>query len=303
MNKRVGVRDLAKKKTKTKKEYYDFKAFVDGKATSAKIWDISQVLKNGDIIDCEVTEDSYKGKKQFIARDYSIVTESVEKEERATIFGVVEVSGEDLLSEIANIVKKNVKDTIVQNLIIGMLSENEQSFISSVAARSNHHNYKGGLISHTLNVLKICLEVGKLYENINMDILVAGAILHDIGKIKTYTHINEDTIEYTERGHFYEHLVYGSMMVRDCWKTIGEAEDDIRLSLISHCILSHHGEREWGSPVKPVCKEAQILHLADMIDSRIGIMDSQVREYDGENNFTDMCYNLGSSIYIGENNV
>jgi len=290
----LGVRDLKTKKTKNGKSYYDFKGYVDGKATASKIWDIGEELKSGDVIECSIEEDSYRGKRQYVVRNYK----KADVENSNAIFGIKEVDTEGMFRDLLS-VADTITDPDILALTTSCLETHKEGFVTSVAAKSNHHNYKGGLLNHTHNVTALCLDIAKRYDHLDHNILISSAILHDIGKMRTYEHIDENNIEYNELGHFMEHLVVGSMMVRDVWKDIGLDENDTKLNLILHCILSHHGQREWGSPVVPTTIEAQIVHLADMVDSRIGLFENQVNEYDGDGVFTDYCQRLGTQLYVG----
>jgi 3'-5' exoribonuclease len=133
------------------------------------------------------------------------------------------------------------------------------------AATSFHHAYRGGLLEHTLSVVNLCDKFATAYENINRDILISGAILHDIGKVIEY---NNKTFKRTDEGKLLGHIAIGITIVDKKAKKIREFPEKI-LNAIKHLILSHHGELEWGSPVQPATVEAVLLHYADNIDSKI----------------------------------
>ena len=147
-------------------------------------------------------------------------------------------------------------------------SEFKDKFHKSPAASYYHHNYKTGLLEHTTNVLIICKNILEIYPSLNHDLLCAGAILHDIGKIKVYD-LKGNQIEYTEYGKLMEHIYIGAEMVKD--KTKNEIINQNKINQIIHLILSHHGEKElgYGSVVNPQLPEAVALHHADNFDAKI----------------------------------
>jgi len=123
-------------------------------------------------------------------------------------------------------------------------------------------------------------------------------LLHDIGKIYTYEKTEEGAYDFSEYGHLFEHLTYGAIKVKDWWKEfeIGD-EDDMDLKLLMHCIMAHHGQREWASPVEPALPEAQLVHLADLADSRIEMMFVGINENNNDGYFTDRVYPLSVCLF------
>lgn len=127
----------------------------------------------------------------------------------------------------------------------------------------------GGLVYHTLNVIDHCMIALGHYPKMDRDLLVAGALLHDVGKVDSFrvtTNINQ-----TEEGIFLGHLVIGMNMVQSKIEEIPNFPADKRNKLL-HIILSHHGRREWGSPVEPAIPEAQTVHFADDFDAKLAYM-------------------------------
>jgi len=141
-------------------------------------------------------------------------------------------------------------------------------FIQAPAAKKHHHNYKGGLLVHTNEVIEICKTIANIYENINKDLLIAGAILHDLGKIETYDYETE-MIEIKQEGIMLEHLFIGGCIIKEKMNNLN-ISDNTRISLI-HLILSHHGKVDlgWGSSVDPKTPEAVALHQADDMSAKI----------------------------------
>ncbi len=141
-----------------------------------------------------------------------------------------------------------------------------KAFKTSSAAKSVHHGFVGGLLEHTLSVTKMCDYYTKAYPLLNKDLLIASAMLHDIGKIKELSLFPEN--DYTDAGQLLGHIVMGSEMVGQKAAKI-EGFPVKLLSLIKHCILAHHGELEYGSPKKPAIMEAVALNFADNTDAKM----------------------------------
>jgi len=142
-------------------------------------------------------------------------------------------------------------------------------FLDSPAATSVHHAYKGGLIEHTLDVVKLAKKIRDNYPDmdINDDLIIAGALLHDIGKTKEYSLVPSG-IERTGSGEMLGHIIMGIQMV-DRYAEEIDGFPRVLLMEINHIILSHHGEIEWGAPIQPKTIEAMIVHSADNADSKI----------------------------------
>ena len=173
-------------------------------------------------------------------------------------------------------------------------------FIRVPAAIKRHHVYVGGLLEHTAGVTAICRSAADYYPLVNKDLLLAGAIIHDIGKTKTYR--MERGFDGTDQGKLIGHLVLGVNMIEQAiydlfGKRADDLDDPILLSLI-HLLVSHHGIMEWGSPVEPLTLEACILHHADNMDAQITKFLTVIRNQNQEGAWAAFDPGLGRSIYL-----
>jgi 3'-5' exoribonuclease len=134
------------------------------------------------------------------------------------------------------------------------------------AAKTMHHNFVGGLLQHSLAVAELCDFYAANYEQLNRDLLITAAICHDIGKLDEISAFPEN--DYTDEGQLIGHIVKGTIMVDDKIKQIDGFPKKLADEL-KHCILSHHGELEWGSPKKPALIEAVALSFADNTDAKL----------------------------------
>lgn len=141
-----------------------------------------------------------------------------------------------------------------------------KKFKAHSAAKTVHHSFSGGLLEHTLSVVKFCEYMAGAYPILNKDLLYTAAMCHDIGKIKELSPFPEN--DYTDDGQLLGHIVMGVEMIDDAIRTIPEFPPKLA-SELKHCILAHHGEYEYGSPKKPALIEAAALNLADNADAKL----------------------------------
>lgn len=141
-----------------------------------------------------------------------------------------------------------------------------KAFKKSSAAKTVHHGFIGGLLQHTLSVVKLCEYYCGAYPLLNKDLLISAAICHDIGKVREISLFPQN--DYTDEGQFLGHIVIGTEMVAEKINKI-EGFPVLLASELKHCILAHHGEYEFGSPKKPAIMEAVALNFADNTDAKL----------------------------------
>jgi 3'-5' exoribonuclease len=163
---------------------------------------------------------------------------------------------------------KEIKTPHLKKLVESFLSDREfmDGFKKAPAAKNFHHGYIGGLLEHTMSVCKLAQSISEHYPQLDREILMAGAFLHDIGKIKEFK--TNTIIDYTDEGRLLGHVVLGTVMLDEKIEKIRSFPNDMALRL-KHLILSHHGEYDFGSPKRPKFLEAFALHLIDDLDAKI----------------------------------
>ena len=150
-----------------------------------------------------------------------------------------------------------------------------RKFKAHSAAKSVHHGFSGGLLEHTLSVVKFCEYMAGAYPILNKDLLCTAAICHDIGKIKELSAFPEN--DYTDDGQLLGHIVIGVEMISDAVRSIPGFPERLA-SELKHCIIAHHGELEYGSPKKPALAEALALNFADCADAKMQTLTEIFRE-------------------------
>jgi len=156
-------------------------------------------------------------------------------------------------------------------------------FKKAPAAKNFHHSYLGGLLEHTLSVSQMAVIVSAHYPDLDSDLLLSGAILHDIGKTEELTF--EPNIEYSNKGRLLGHIVLGVVMVEEKLKSLKDFPSELALRL-KHLILSHHGEFDFGSPKRPKFLEAFALHLIDDMDAKINGLSRLLKDDRQEGSWT-----------------
>ena len=174
---------------------------------------------------------------------------------------------EQMRSQLFTIMRK-VKDAHLKQLLESFFGDEGfvKQFCLCPAAITHHSNYIGGLLEHTLRVAKTCEHYSQLYPELDRDLLITGAILHDIGKLREYT--VSSIIGATDEGRLVGHLVIGAGMVNDAVRLLGDFPPELNIK-VQHLVLSSHGTTEFGSPKEPLFPEAVALAMADLSTTRI----------------------------------
>lgn len=187
---------------------------------------------------------------------------------------------EDMVKELQFIIA-DIRDEYLKELL-RLFFEDERfmkRFTSAPAAKALHHVYLGGLLEHSLSMARLARMVCDNYEGINRDLLVAGAILHDIGKVHELSY--RKVFDYTDVGRLIGHITIGAEMVEKKINIINGFPDDLKV-LLKHMMLSHHGEYEYGSPKRPKTIEALMLYYIDDLDAKINSFQQFLAKRDGD---------------------
>lgn len=183
---------------------------------------------------------------------------------------------EELLSYVRQVENKYLRQLLEYYFV------NDESFIKTFkehsAAKSVHHSFSGGLLEHTLSIVKMCEYYVNAYPLLSKDLLYTAAIFHDIGKTKELSNFPEN--DYTDDGQLLGHIIIGVEMVSEGVRHI-DGFPEKTASELKHCIVSHHGELEYGSPKKPALPEAVALHYADATDAKLQTLTEIFKDKDG----------------------
>lgn len=273
LNKKFMIFEMVKSVTKDDRPYIRVTLLdSDGGQTNGIMFDSNKLdfePEKGDIVDVTGTLQSYNGQMQ-------LKINNIRKGSSEDILEFLPKSKndpEEMLQELKNILGE-IKCPYIKKLVEGFLKDEKmlQIFKYHPAAKSVHHAYVSGLLEHTLSVIKLSTLMADYYKNlVNKDILLAGALFHDIGKL--FELDIQKGFDYTDSGKLLGHILMGIEMVNGY---ISEIEDFpvVKKNLILHLIASHHGIEDFGAIKKPKTYEAMILHHLDDLDAKMNNISS-----------------------------
>ena len=206
-------------------------------------------------------------------------------------------------ARIMGFVDGQIRRPELARLVREILGENAELLQKMPAAQSMHHGFSGGLIEHVWSVTRVCTMLVKHYAEyydglnppLDRDVVVAAAILHDIGKLRELDYHPVEA-KYTKHGTLIGHIVLGRDMIRDKAREIGEFPEETLL-LLEHAILAHHGRMEYGAPKEPSTLEALIVHYADEIDAKINAVAGERMRSTTEGEFTGKIFAVGNRTF------
>lgn len=209
-----------------------------------------------------------------------------------------------MFAELVEIAREKIEDASLRALVLDILEANHEQLLTLPAATHNHHAFVAGWLEHVLSVTRTCVFLADKYDDyypqmqprLNKGLVVAGGILHDIGKLRE---IEECTTgaEYTAAGNLIGHILQGRDIVREA--AVGRNLDPELMLRLEHIIVAHQRLPEWGSPKPPMTPEAMLVHYADDIDAKYHIMVQVLREDNGDGPVTSKKNPLGQAVYRG----
>jgi 3'-5' exoribonuclease len=251
----------------------------------AKMWDnVADVVDAFDRDDCVRVKgllSIYQNRPQLTIHKVQRVSEA--EVDPSDFFPVSERGLEEMFAEVQGIIA-GIGNPHLKALLEAVFGDQQVAllFRRAPAAKFVHHAYLGGLIEHVLSLSKLCRFAAAHYEDIDLDLMLAGALLHDVGKIHELSY--DRSFAYTSEGQLLGHIVIGIRMIEEKLRALPDFPPRLR-ALLEHMVLSHHGELEFGSPKVPMFPEAMLLHYLDDLDSKMDCMRSliaQDRQVEGE---------------------
>ncbi|MDP6502448.1 MAG: HD domain-containing protein [Planctomycetota bacterium] len=267
--------------------------------TDSRIWediDRYRELKAGDIVKVEVEVRTYKGKPSLNIQRMRLLQDR-DFEEGFDVRWLQEWSEYDideLWARLKQMVDR-VEDEHIRHVVHSILGAKEEVLRKVPAAQSMHHPYFGGLLEHTVWLTDNCLRLLDNYQELNKDLVIAGAVLHDIGKTEELA--GEFKVDYTAKGRLIGHIIQGRDLLRKHAGMVPDFPEDVLLHL-EHIILAHQGEKEWGSPVVPSTPEAFFVHMMDNLDAKVRMFLYAMKNAPADREFSDYHRTLGRRIYL-----
>ncbi len=257
------------RQTKSNKNFLSLELGDKTASLSANLWDdydnIFGTIKTGDIAKIKGTIDEYQGNPQIKISSLKIAppSEGISPQDfLAKSKRNVNVMKDEFLNRIENIGNAYLKQ-LIKNIFN---EENLDKFSLAPAGKQWHHSYIHGLIEHTLEIIRICDLMCDIHHEINRDLLICGAMMHDFGKVYELNY--ETSFDYTDKGKLIGHIVLSAMFIKEEINKIPSFPEELKNSLL-HIVLSHQGKLEYASPVVPKTLEAITLYQADELSAKV----------------------------------
>ncbi len=260
----------------------------------AKLWDANEedekIYAAQNIVKVIGEVQNYRGKSQLKIRQIRR-TGPADPVKQEDFLEIAPLSQEEMVGKLTQYIFE-MKNPNIQRITRHLIKKHQKAFLEYPAATKNHHEFVSGLAYHVVSMLDLAKAISGLYPSLDKDLLYAGVILHDMGKVMELS--GPISTVYTLEGNLLGHI---TIMINE----IGKAADELGITgeevlILQHLVLSHHGKAEWGSPKPPLIKEAEILHYIDNLDAKMNMLDRALeRVKPGE--FTERVYALDNRSF------
>ena len=281
------VRDKIIGMAKNGRPYMTLKLMDCTGEVEGRIWDrvdeISARFNKDDFVKVSGKASVYMGKMQLVLQELDRIEESAVELSDFLPVSIRPVA--EMVAELTTVVN-GLADSDLRSLMQAFLADEAfmAGYTRAPAAKAMHHVYLGGLLEHSLAVAVLANDISRRYPDLNRDLLVVGALLHDVGKVAELRY--QRSFEYTDAGKLLGHIVIGVELVEEKLRTLQAFPQELAIHL-KHLLLSHHGQYEYGSPKRPKTMEAVILNFLDDLDSKInGVRTHINREPDSDSSWT-----------------
>ncbi|EFI82910.1 HD domain protein [Listeria grayi DSM 20601] len=260
----------------------------------AKLWDIKETDEQAygaeQIVHVVGDIQNYRGRKQLKIRQIR-QTSPFDNVQASEFMETAPIDKASMAEEVTQYIFE-MKNANLQRITRAILKKHQEAFYEYPAAMRHHHEFVSGLSFHVVSMLRLAKAIAGLYPNVNQDLLYAGIILHDIGKVKELSGPVSTT--YTLEGNLIGHI---SIVVEEVGKVAEELGiDSEEVVILKHILLAHHGKGEWGSPKPPLVREAEILHQIDNFDATMVMMDKALR-HTKPGEFTERVFGLDNRAF------
>ena len=258
--------------------FQDATGAIDGKIWSPKSQEYPS-LEAGQLCRVQGYVENYRDKNQLRVDHMEFRDLAEDGMDPADFLPTSSVPPEDLMEAVEDLITTHMKHAPWKTLCRKVLGDKEvrRRLLAAPGAKTVHHAYMGGLLEHTLQVARVCMALCDVYPALDRQTLLAGAIFHDLGKAWELS--GGAANDYTDEGRLLGHIELGQEKLTPFLNRCKSLDEGLKLHL-KHLITSHHGEHEFGSPVRPKTPEAFILHFADNMDAKLNIIDQAYCEMD-----------------------
>jgi len=270
------VRDRIQAMARNGKPYMTLKLMDNTGEIEARVWDrvdeFARLFDKNDFLHVSGRGNLYMGKMQLVVQQLRKVSE--EDVDLADFLPVSKRSFTEMREELDQLLA-SMSDGPMRKLMGAFFNDSEffRLYSRAPAAKGMHHVFIGGLLEHSLAVAALACDVAQRYAQVDRDLLIAGALMHDVGKTAELSY--ERSFDYTDEGKLVGHIVMGVEMIEERSRTIPDFPRQ-QVMMLKHLLLSHHGQYEYGSPKRPKVLEAVILNFIDDLDSKINGIQTHI---------------------------
>ena len=300
--------------TRDGKPYYRTTFRAPGRSATAMIWsdgalfaDCESAWEPGKFykLRCRYTESQYGPQVDIDRIREATDDDAADGFDPSEFFTASRFDAGQMFAELIELVETNVDDAGLRQLVLEILTENEYAIRTHPAASRNHHAFRAGFLEHVLSVTRTAVYLADKYRDyypdmqppLSKSLVVAGAVLHDIGKLDELVDQPQGAT-YSPVGRLIGHLLIGRDMVRSKASQIDGFDPELLLRL-EHIIIAHHNVPEFGSPIPPHTPEAMLVYHADEIDAKFNMMVAALADPGGDDEFTSRDNPLRRSIFRG----
>jgi len=270
------IKSTAERKTRTGKPFLTITFQDTSGEMTGNLWDVSpeqvEMFKPSTVVFVKGKREEYNGQPQLRIDKIRVASDS-EPNNPELYVKRAPLNRETMIEKLNDVIFE-ITNPSMNRIVRYLLNKYNKEFFHAPAAKSNHHAFNGGLAYHTVSMIEVAKAIASYYPNINRSLLYAGLILHDLGKVIELS--GPTATEYTLEGQLIGHIVLVDQEITDACEALKIPTDAEDVLLLRHVILAHHGELEYGSPVRPQVKEAEIIHYLDQIDAKINMIEDEI---------------------------
>ncbi len=262
-----------------------------------KVWDYSGPVGPGDeggVVKVRGTVSEFRGALQFTAERLRTAGPN-DRPDLSRLVPVAPIDIDGVFDEVTRYAE-SIEDKDYRDICLEMLRLHGDALKNIPAGKTVHHSFLSGLLMHTANMLRTADFLAKLYsDTVDRSLLLAGTLLHDLGKEEEFLYSEMGLVtDYSVKGELLGHLVMGAEEAGRVAESLGTPEE--KSMLLRHMLLSHHGDPEFGAAVRPMCAEAELLSLIDLVDSRMEIYRENMEKLE-PGQFSQRIFALEKKIY------
>lgn len=266
------IKSVELRQTRAGKDYLAMSFQDRSGSINGNIWDANpkaiEQFRAGRVVFMKALKELYNGMPQVNKIQLRLATDSEPSNPRD--YREKSPVNESELREYVQSIVFRIENPTWNRIVRAILKKFDQEFYEFPAAKTNHHAFEGGLAFHTTTMLKLAEKVCEIYPQLNASLMFSGILLHDMAKCVEFSGV--ENTNYTLRGNLLGHIVLIDEEVSKAAIELGFDDANEDLLLLRHCLLSHHGELEYGSPIRPQIMEAEIIHQIDMMDASMMMM-------------------------------